>query len=81
MNIYKIQHQAICPNDSTLTDVYSITIKTHAIIMVEVILGTLKKSPKTTYHEDLATYLRNELGAEITVEGWHHGVFVTSIRK
>ena len=80
MNIYKTQHRATCPNGE-LVDTYSITIKSHSTIMVEEILLALTSSPKTIYQEDLATHLRTALGAEIIVEGWHHGVFVTSTRN
>lgn len=81
MNTYITQHQAICPNDESLRDNYTITIRTPETLMVEEIILALRDAPKKTYHEDLATYLRHTLGAEITVEGWHHGVFVTATRK
>ena len=49
--------------------------------MVEDILKTLKDSAKTIYQEDLATHLSDQLGAEVTIEGWHLGVFITSTRN
>jgi PDZ domain-containing secreted protein len=80
MNIYKAYHHASCPNGS-LRDTYAITIRSEATIMVEDIIKTLADAPATIYQEDLATLLRAKLGAEVTVEGWHHGIKITSLRK
>ena len=79
MNTYKLTHRAKCPNGS-LMDAYEIIIRSAETIMVESILETLKAAPSTIYHEDLATHLRNTLGAEVTIEGWHHGIHITSVR-
>lgn len=80
MNIYQTTHKACCPNGD-LSDTYEVTIKSQSTIMVEDILAALKSCPEKIYQEDFATYLRSKLGAEITVTGWHHGIFVTTIRK
>jgi len=80
MNTYKLTHRCKCPN-GTLVDCYQITVRSESTIMVESILETLKTAPETIYQEDLATHLRNSLGAEITIEGWHHGVFVSAFRQ
>ena len=61
-------------------DSYQIKIRSRAVIMVEDILGALNEAPKEIYQEDLATLLRAQLGAEITIEGSHHGVHITSHR-
>lgn len=80
MNTYRLTHRSKCPNGE-LMDAYQITITSPQTIMVETLLKTLKDAPETIYHEDLATYLRNQIGAEVTVEGWHHGVHITSSRR
>ncbi len=49
--------------------------------MVESIHEALNRMPKSIFQEDLATCLRNMLGAEITVIGWHHGIKITSQRS
>jgi hypothetical protein len=48
--------------------------------MVEDIIRTLSEAPNKIYQEDLATLLRSKLGAEVPVEGWHHGIHITSSR-
>ena len=80
MNTYQITHRAACPNGD-LMDAYQITIRSQSTIMVEDILRALKESPAKIYQEDLATLLRAKLGAEITIEGWHHGIHITSTRR
>jgi hypothetical protein len=80
MNIYEITHQADCPNGE-LKDVYEIMIRSEQTIMVEEIRRTIKAAPPKIYQEDLATFLRSKLGAEITVVGWHHGIKITSHRQ
>jgi hypothetical protein len=79
MNIYETAHQAACPNGD-LMDTYKITIRSQSTIMAEEILRTLNETPPEIYQESLATFLRAKLGAEVTVEGWHHGIKITSIR-
>ena len=79
MNTYQTTHRAACPNGD-LMDTYQITIRSQATIMVEDILRTLNEAPGKIYQEDLATLLRAKLGAEVTVEGSHHGIFITSNR-
>lgn len=80
MNTYRTTHRAGCPNGN-LMDAYQITIHSQATIMVEDILKSLNNAPPMIYQEDLATFLRAKLGAEVTVEGWHHGVQIISTRK
>ena len=80
MNIYETTHRAKCPNGE-LMDNYRITIRSQATIMVEDILRTLNDAPGKIYQEDLATLLRAKLGAEVTVEGSHHGIYITSTRR
>jgi len=80
MNIYKVSHIAGCPNGK-LVDCYEITIMSEHTIMVELILKTLKEAPSKIYQEDLATFLRSKIGAEISIEGWHHGINIKTIRK
>ena len=79
MNTYRTTHRAKCPNGE-LHDAYEITIRSSATIMVEDIAKCLQEAPAKIYQEDLATYLRTALGAEVTVEGWHHGIFISSHR-
>jgi hypothetical protein len=79
MNTYELTHRAKCPNGD-LMDFYKITIRSSATIMVEDILKALQESPAKIYQEDLATLLRSQLGAEITIEGSHHGIKITSFR-
>ena len=79
MNTYQITHQSKCPNGD-LIDAYKITIKCPQTILVEMLVETLKKAPNPIFHEELATYLRNKTGAEVKVEGWHHGVFICAER-
>jgi hypothetical protein len=79
MNTYELTHRAKCPNGK-LVDSYQITIRSQVTIMVEDILSALNNAPAEIYQEDLATMLRSRLGAEITVEGSHHGVHITSHR-
>lgn len=80
MNTYKIKHRALCPNGG-LVDNYHITLRSVETILVEDILRHLSDMPKTIYHEDLATILRNKIGCEVSVIGWHHGVKVKCKRK
>lgn len=80
MNIYELAFSAQCPNGN-LTDHYQIKIESHQTVMVEVIHETLKQLPLAIYQEDIATALRNALGAKATVTGWHHGIKITSIRE
>ena len=79
MNTYKTTHRAACPNGD-LMDTYQITIRSQSTIMVEDIIKTLQELPAAIYQEDLATTLRAKLGAEVTIEGWHHGIFISSTR-
>ena len=79
MNTYETTHRASCPNGN-LVDTYQITIRSQITIMVEDILRTLNEAPSRIYQEDLATLLRSKLGGEITVEGWHHEIKITSTR-
>jgi hypothetical protein len=80
MNTYELAFSAECPNGA-LTDCYQIIIRSHRTIMVESIHEALNRMPKSIFQEDLATCLRNMLGAEITVIGWHHGIKITSQRS
>ena len=80
MNTYETTHRASCPNGD-LMDTYRITIRSQETSMVEDILRTLKDAPAKIYQEDLATLLRAKLGAEVTVDGSHHGIKITSIRQ
>lgn len=80
MNTYQVTHRASCPNGELL-DTYQITIRSQATIMAEDILRTLNQAPTKIYQEDLATLLRAKLGAEITIAGWHHGIYITTERK
>ena len=80
MNTYKLSHRCKCPNGE-LMDSYQITVTSGQTIMVEAIHEALKAAPETTYQEDLATLLRTKLGAEVTIEGWHHGVHITCTRR
>jgi hypothetical protein len=80
MNTYTLQHRAKCPNGE-LMDSYRITISSQATIMVEDILKALNEAPEKIYQEDLATLLRAKLGAEVTIEGAHYGVHITSTRR
>lgn len=80
MNTYTLEHRAKCPNGE-LMDIYRITIRAQATIMVEDILRALNEAPEKIYQEDLATLLRAKLGAEVTVEGSHHGIHITSTRR
>jgi hypothetical protein len=77
MNTYQLTHRASCPNGD-LVDAYEITIRSQTTIMVEEILRTLKEAPPRIYQENLASLLRAKLGAAVTVEGWHHGIHITS---
>jgi hypothetical protein len=49
--------------------------------MVEDIARALNEVPEKIYQEDLATLLRAKLGAEVTIEGFHYGIKIISIRK
>ena len=80
MNTYKLTHRANCPNGN-LVDSYKITLRSPWSIQVEKILQTLKDAPPEIYQEDLATLLRDALGAETTIVGTHHGVEIISVRK
>ena len=80
MNTYQATHQSACPNGK-LMDTYQITIRSMSTIMVEAIADAIKSAPNPVYQEDLATHLRTTLGAEVIVQGWHHGIFVTCHRK
>ena len=80
MNVYQTNHRAECPNGD-LMDAYKITIRSCAKILVEDIQGVLNEAPKQIHQEDLATLLRANLGAEVSVEGWHHGIKITCIRN
>ncbi len=80
MNIYELDFFAHCPNGS-LADCYQISIESPRTIMVEAIHAAFKLLPSAIYQEDLATALRNTIGAKITVTGWHHGIKITSIRE
>lgn len=79
MNTYTIHHRANCPNGQ-LADTYKITIRSEETIMVEDIHATLAAAPEMIYQEDLATLLRANLGAEVSVTGWHHGIHIKSHR-
>jgi len=80
MNTYTVTHQSPCPKGGLL-DCYHIEIRSDSVILVETILETMKNAPTPIFQEHLADHLRNTLGAEITVTGWHHGIFVTCNRK
>jgi hypothetical protein len=80
MNIYELDFFAQCPNGN-LADCYQIKIESQRTIMVELIHSAIKSLPLAIYQEDLATALRNVIGAKITVTGWHHGIKITSIRE
>ena len=80
MNIYRLSHRASCPNGN-LVDVYKITIKSKAMLMVEDITSAIKSVPNPVFQEDLADHLRNTLGAEIIVLGTHYGIEIESRRK
>lgn len=80
MNTYQTTHRAACPNGG-LMDSYQITIRSQDTIMVESIIQILSDTPSEIYQEDFATMLRSKLGAEVTVEGFHHGVKITSFRQ
>jgi hypothetical protein len=79
MNTYKIKHTAKCPNGD-LMDAYDVQIRSPYSIQVEYIIQTLKNAPAEIYQEDLATYIRSKIAADITVIGWHHGVQIISER-
>lgn len=79
MNTYEVTYRAACPNGD-LQDHYNVTIQTEQMLSVESILASLKALPGKAYQEDLATQLRNALGAPLTMTGWHHGVKITCER-
>jgi hypothetical protein len=79
VNTYKTTAVFRCPNNSDV-DIYEITIKSEKTIQVELILETLNKAPKNIYQEDLATWLKCQIGAFVTVAGWHQGVHIASER-
>jgi len=80
MNLYKIKHTAKCPNGD-LVDTYDIELRSPYSIQVEYIIQTLKDAPTEIYQEDLATYIRSKIAAEVIVTGWHHGVQIISTRQ
>ena len=79
MNTYETTHRAKCPNGS-LVDTYQVKIQSQATIMVEDIISALNDAPSQIFQEDLATLLRSQIGAEITIIGSHHGIQITSFR-
>ena len=81
MNTYSLTHTSNCPHNNEVNDLYTVTIRSEKTIMVEHILNALREAPGWIYQEDLATRLRDVLGASVTVEGWHHGVHVVSTRE
>jgi len=80
MNTYTTTVNCKCPNGG-LEDIYRLKILSERAIQVEHILRTVSEAPKTCYQEDLADFLRNNLGAKIILTGWHHGVKIKSTRK
>lgn len=66
-----------CPNNGD-TDIYTIVIKAGRTIMVEDINAAIKKVENSLYQEDLTKFLTLELNADVTITGWHQGVFVES---
>jgi hypothetical protein len=79
MNIYRLSHRAECPKGG-LVDAYEIIVESPATIMVEDILAALKAAPKKVFQEELADFLRNRIGAKVTLVGIHHGVEIRSVR-
>ena len=80
MNIYETTHRAKCPNGK-LVDTYEIKIRSHNTLIVEDLINILKSSPEEIYQEDLADYLRSNIGAQIEITGWHYGIKITCIRE
>lgn len=79
MNIYELTHRTPCPNGG-LMDAYAIKIESEQTIMVEDILKAMKEAPSPTFQEALADWLRNQLGARITITGIHYGIKITCLR-
>lgn len=80
MNTYELSHRAACPNGG-LMDAYQITIQSPSTIMVEEIVKAMAEAPNPIFQENLADWLRNKLGAHITITGLHYGIKITCTRE
>ena len=69
---------AICPINKKV-DKYRIFLKSEKIIEVEKIKDLLQKMErKEIFQEDLTRVVSEKLGATVSIEGMHSGVFVRS---
>lgn len=78
MNVYQLEVRARCPIHAELTDMYSVTIRTNALITVEVILDFFRQyKQKQIFQELLTQEAAVGLGAHVETVGIHAGVKVT----
>lgn len=79
-NTYELEVQAMCPVDKTKKDVYQVIITSERTIQVETILRHfLQYEDKQIFQEDMAYETSVALGAHVTIEGTHSGVYVCSV--
>ena len=79
MNTYRTTASFRCPNNADI-DRYDIEVRSAATIQVEAILKALADVKPRIYQEDLTAFLSSRLGAEVTVSGWHQGIFIVSVK-
>jgi hypothetical protein len=78
MNIYRHTFAATCPSDGD-TIIYSLEIRTRAVVMVEHI-RTATVLIKSGYHEQIADELSERLGGNQTIKAVHQGVEIETVR-
>jgi hypothetical protein len=78
MNIYRHIFTATCPSDGD-TIVYSLEIRSLAIVMVEHI-RTATALIKSGYHERIADELAERLGGDQTIKAVHQGIEIETVR-
>jgi len=78
MNTYQISAQFQCPNDNSF-DTYRITIRSKQTILCEAIckaIADLQDEP--IFQETLTRTLAEQLKSQVSIEGEHFGVQVSS---
>lgn len=78
MNIYTLEFSATCPKNKRRVN-YSLQIETHETIMVED-LREYVDDIGDDYHESIADELHEKFAGTQTMDAYHHGVHIRTIR-
>lgn len=79
MNTYSTEFYSTCPVNGVRV-LYQLTVQTSKTIKVEDLISTVSGIHQGMLHEDIAQYLLEGFGGEQTLQAYHHGVVIKTVR-